>query len=84
MHYSVHKTKNRPLDLFDTDCINPNSVAIGPSLYEIFVFSFFLRIVASWTFIQHISIFQSSKWKFKFTDPNQKKNSWTYFNNSSK
>jgi hypothetical protein len=41
MHYSVHKTKNRPLDLFDTDCINPNSVAIGPSLYEIFVFSFF-------------------------------------------
>jgi hypothetical protein len=41
MHDSVHKTKNRPLDLFDTDCINPNSVAIRTSLYEIFVFSFF-------------------------------------------
>jgi hypothetical protein len=41
MHDSVHKTKNRPLDLFDTDCINPNSVTIRTSLYEIFVFSFF-------------------------------------------
>ena len=41
MHDSVLKTKNRPLDLFYTDCINPNSVTIRPSLYEIFVFSFF-------------------------------------------
>jgi hypothetical protein len=33
MHNSVHKTKNRPLDLFYTDCINPNSLTIRPSLY---------------------------------------------------
>jgi hypothetical protein len=37
MHDSVHKTKNRHLDLFYTDCINPNFVTIRPSLYEIFV-----------------------------------------------
>ena len=35
MHDSVHKTKNRPLDLFFTDCINPNSVTIRPSLKKI-------------------------------------------------
>ena len=46
MHDSVHKTKNRPVDLFYfTDCINPNSVTIRPSLYAIFIFSFFLRTV---------------------------------------
>jgi hypothetical protein len=61
MHYSVHKTKNRPMDLFDTDCINPNSVAIGPSLYEIFVFSFFLYGLWPHGHLFNISVFFSPR-----------------------
>ena len=56
MHDSVHKTKNRPLYLFYTDCINPNSVAIRPSLYEIFVISFFYGLL-SHGHLFHISVF---------------------------
>jgi hypothetical protein len=56
MHDSVHKTKNRPLDLFYTDCINPNYVTIRPSLYEILVFSFFYRLF-SHGHLFHISVF---------------------------
>jgi hypothetical protein len=56
MHDSVHKTKNRPLDLFDTDCINPNSVTIRTSLYEIFVFSFFYGLLSR-GHLFHISVF---------------------------
>jgi hypothetical protein len=32
---SMTKIKNRPLDIFFTDCINPNSVTIRPSLKKI-------------------------------------------------
>jgi transcription elongation factor Elf1 len=54
MHNSVHKTKNRPLYLFYTDCNNSNSVTIRPSLYEIFVFSFFTDIYST---SQYFSIY---------------------------
>jgi hypothetical protein len=53
-HNSVHKTKNRPLYLFYTDCNNSNSVTIRPSLYEIFVFSFFTDIYST---SQYFSIY---------------------------
>ena len=56
MHDSVYKTKNRPLYLFYTDYINPNSVAIRPSLYEIFVISFFYGLL-SHGHLFHISVF---------------------------
>jgi hypothetical protein len=51
-----NKTKNRPLYLFYTDCINPDSVAIRPSLYEIFVISFFYGLL-SHGHLFHISVF---------------------------
>ena len=80
MHDSVHKTKNRPLDLFYTDCINPNSVTIRPSLYEIFVFSFFYGLLSHGQLLatsQYFSIYVIGN----FADTNMKpfkKRSSTY------
>ena len=81
MHDSVHKIKNRPLDLFYTDCINPNSVTISPSLYEIFVFSFFYGLL-SHGHLFNISVFFSPRNENSNLLVQIKKNSLIYFNNT--
>jgi hypothetical protein len=58
---SVHKTKNRPLDLFHTDCINPNFVTIIPSqsIWYFCIFPFFTDccLMDIYSTSQHFSIY---------------------------